>query len=206
MADSPSVISQKDVDMILIRLQELREQLKVAREAEAPLIAKLALAYQEYEMAVGRLRRETNRLEVEINMLRAQIEGVGRDQEDTDFLQTLEYRTTLGNRPEDVTVDPDAIEKDVLLEHLFRVLDDGDDDLLSALTGICNDPTIGLADALERVPWGRVWIAKGPQETLVTQYRRLAAWESALSKQLEELQWNSRSASRTSTLRSLAAT
>ncbi len=186
MTDSLSTTTQKDVDTLLAYLQELRQQIKAAQEAVAPLKSNLALAYSEYEIAVGLLRREASRLQIEINILRAQIEGSGRGQEDTFLRQAVEDNG-VRDRQDTAPVDPDALDKDVLLEHLFRVLDDEDDELLSTLQGICNDPATRLADALEVVPWGRVWTMRGPQENLAAQYRRLATWEVALAKQLEDL-------------------
>jgi DNA repair exonuclease SbcCD ATPase subunit len=184
VADFLFAITQKDVDMLLIDLQQLREKMRVARETIAPLKESMALAYREYEKAIGHVRYEAGRLQAEISLLQGKIEG--RDQRDTFIQWTAEDMIPL--KQEGNFIDPDAIEKDVLLEHLFRVLGDEDDELLSSLTGICNDPAVRLADALERVPWGVAWMARGRQETLSTQYRRLATWKEALSKQLEELQ------------------
>ena len=52
----------------------------------------------------------------------------------------------------------------MLLEHLFRVLDpmvnDEDGELLANLQGLCSDPIASLADVLEELPWGLVWITR----------------------------------------------
>ena len=184
MADFLFAITQKDVDMLLIDLQQLREQIRVAREIIAPLKESMALAYREYEKAIGHLRYEAGRFQAEINLLQGKIEG--RDKGDTFLQWTAENMITV--KQEGTFINPDAIEKDMLLEHTSRVLHGKDDELLSSLTGICNDTTVRLADALERVPWGVIWTARNPQDSLSTQYRRLTIWKEALSKQLEELQ------------------
>jgi len=177
------LVTQKDVDILLNSLQQLYEQIGVTRQTIAPLKENMAFAYREYEKAMGPLRYEAGRLQAEINVLEGKVEG--GNQPDT-------FKPGTGDdevppKQEGTFVDPDAIEKDVLLEHLFRVLGEDNDELLSSLTGICNDPTVRLADMLERVPWGTAWMGRGRQETLSNQYHRLVAWEGALSKQLEKL-------------------
>jgi len=191
------VITQSNIDALLLRLKELREQTASAREAIAPLEANLALTYDEFQAVVGRLRRQAIRLQAEIATLRAQIDGVGRDQDESSWQGAsddgLHYDYTTNDLENEgpAMVDPEAVEKDMLLEHLFRVLDpdinDEDADLLSSLQGLLRDPAISLADMLEELDWGPVWMSRGPQEDLADQYRRLMTWERAFTKQLESL-------------------
>jgi len=215
---TPAVdITQDCVNALLARMKELREQIAAAREAVAPLEANLALAYEEFQAVVGHLRRQAVRLQAEIRTLRIQIDTASRGQGDTgtsslwnehsggdtgdDWLDDSHDGNDgeTGNDTEGVrsaVVDPDAVEKDVLLEHLYRVLDpmvnDEDADLLANLQGSCNDPATGLADVLERLPWdsvswGSIWGTRGLQEDLNAQYRRLEAWERAFTSQLENV-------------------
>jgi hypothetical protein len=87
--------------------------------------------------------------------------------------------------------DPEALDKDQLLEHVVRVLDTMTDpesrDLLATLHGLCTAEGARLADALEAIPWGPVWERRNREESLEDQYQRLTTWEHALLRQREEL-------------------
>lgn len=187
MNDWPSVINQTDVDALLSRLQQVLQQINDARLAVAPLEASLAIIYNDYQTAVGRLYRETNRLQIEIEMLCARIDGIDKDTPLPSTPDINEMRSEPQGR-----ADPEAVEKDILLEHLFRVLDpmvnSEDAEFLANLQGLCNNPTTQLVDALEKIPWGIVWTTKGSQEDLVAQYRRLGVWELALERLLNHLE------------------
>lgn len=187
MNDRPSVITQTDIDVLLSRLQQVLEQINNARLALAPLEAGLAMAYNAYQAAIGRLFRETNRLQIEIDMLRARIDGIDQDTP----LPPTSGRNELRSEPQG-RADPEAVEKDILLEHVFRVLDttvnNEDAEFLASLQGLCDNPTTRLVDALERIPWGIVWTTRGPQEEVRAQYQRLGVWEQALSRQLNHLE------------------
>jgi len=187
MNAGPPITTQADVDAQLSRLRLLLSQIDNARLAVAPLETGLAIAYSGYQDMVGWLYRETNRLQIEIDMLRVRIDGLGQDAPST---QTTTDVSKVRREQQDVA-DPEAVEKDVLLEHLFRVLDpmvnDEDAELLANLQGLCNNPSTQLVDALEKIPWGIVWTTRGSQEDLVVQYRRLSVWEQALVRQLNHL-------------------
>lgn len=187
MNAGPPVITQADVDAQLSRLQLLLSQIDYARLVVVPLETGLAMAYSGYQDIVGWLYRETNRLQIEIDMLRARIDGLGQDAPSTQATANV----SKVRREQQNVVDPEAVEKDVLLEHLFRVLDpmvnDEDAELLANLQGLCNNPTTQLVDALEKIPWGIVWTTRGSQEDPVAQYRRLSVWEQALVRQLNHL-------------------
>lgn len=194
MTHSASTITQTEVDALLRQLQELRQQIAIARETIAPLEANLAEVYDEFQAVVGGLRRQSMRLQAEIATLRAQIDRFTHDQDDT--LEQDESNDKLLYVKEEETadsasVDPEAVEKDMLLEHLFRVLDpmlnDEDGELLANLQGLCSDSTANLADVLEELPWGLVWTTRSLQENLANQHRRLTIWEQALKRQMENL-------------------
>jgi|GEM_PF-2544403 predicted nucleic acid-binding Zn-ribbon protein len=194
MTNSASTIIQTEVDALLRQLQELRQQIAIARETIAPLEANLAEVYDEFQAVVGGLRRQSMRLQAEIATLRAQIDRFSHDQDDT--LEPDESNDKLLYVKEEETadsasVDPEAIEKDMLLEHLFRVLDPmvnhEDGELLANLQGLCSDPIASLADVLEELPWGLVWTTHSLQENIADQHRRLAIWEQALKRQMEKL-------------------
>jgi hypothetical protein len=178
MNDRPPVISQLDVDALLVRLQESLREIDTARLAVAPLEAGLTMAYNDYQAIVGRIYRETNRLQMEIDVIRARIDGVGQDAPSTQG--TSDESKVMGSQKD--AADPEAVEKDVLLEHLFRVLDPMVNDADAE-----NNPTMQLVDALEKIPWGIVWTTRGPQEDLMAQNRRLSVWEQALARQLNHL-------------------
>jgi len=186
-----TTITQTDVDTVLRELQHLRQQIAIARETIAPLEANLAAVYDEFQAVVGGLRRQSMRLQTEIATLRTQIDRFTHDSDDSlesdegnDYVQAEE---TIDSAP----VDPEAVDKDMLLEHLFRVLDpmvnDEDGELLANLQGLCSDPMASLADVLEELPWGFVWTRRSVEENLANQHRRLRIWEQALRRQLENL-------------------
>jgi hypothetical protein len=187
MNDRPSVVDQTDVNALLGMLQQVLQQINNARLAVAPLETGLAMAYNDYQNAVGRLYRQTNRLQIEIDMLRARINGIDQDTSLSPTPDINEVRSEPQGR-----ADPEAVEKDILLEHLVRMLDpmvnSEDAEFLANLQGLCNNPTTQLVDALEKIPWGIVWTTRGPQEDLVAQYRRLGVWEQALARQLSHLE------------------
>lgn len=194
MTNSASTIAQTDVDRLLRQLQQLRQQIAIARETIAPLETNLAAVYDEFQAVVGELRRQSMRLQAEIATLRAQIDRFSHNQDDTleqdendgKFLYVKEEETA-----DSTSVDPEAVEKDMLLEHLFRVLDpmvnDEDGELLANLQGLCSDPSTSLADVLEELPWGLVWTTRSLQENVADQYRRLTIWKEALKRQMENL-------------------
>jgi hypothetical protein len=190
----PTQISQSDVDDLLRQLQEMRSSITTARESIAPLEANLAETYNEFQAVVGVLRRQSMRLQAEITSLRIQIKRSTQDEdnapqediEDNDFTYDKEEVIT-----EASFQDPEAVDKDMLLEHIFRILDpdidDADAELVANIQGICTDPNASLADVLEKLPWGVVWTTCSLQETLKDQYYRLDIWQQALKRQLENL-------------------
>ncbi|NER31749.1 MAG: hypothetical protein F6J89_30095, partial [Symploca sp. SIO1C4] len=194
MTNSASTITQTEVDALVRHLQELRQQISTARETIAPLEANLAEVYDEFQVVVGGLRRQSMRLQAEIVTLRVQIDCFTHDQDDTleqdesnDKLLYAKEEETTDSAP----ADPEKVEKDTLLEHLFRILDpmvnDEDSELLANLQGLCDDPNTTLADVLEELPWGLVWTTRSSQENLANQHRRLTIWEQALKQQLDNL-------------------
>ncbi|MBR8835010.1 MAG: hypothetical protein DSM106950_13485 [Stigonema ocellatum SAG 48.90 = DSM 106950] len=190
---STSAITQAELDHLLTQLQQLRSSITTARETIAPLEANLAAAYNEFQAVVGALRRQSMRLQAEISSLRSQIQRFTQDEDDTqqmdvgndNFLYKEEQTT------ESTQKDPEGIDKDILLEHIFRLLDPDvnaeDAELLANLQGLCSDATASLADVLEELPWGVVWTTRNSQENLTQQYQRLKIWEGALNRQLQNL-------------------
>ncbi|MGB3640164.1 MAG: hypothetical protein WBA39_21680, partial [Rivularia sp. (in: cyanobacteria)] len=189
----PTEICQSDVDDLLGQLQGIRFSISAARESIAPLEANLAEAYNEFQAVVGGLRRQSMRLQAEITSLRIQIKRSTQDEDDSP--QDIEDDSFIYGKEEAVTEtslqDPEAVDKDMLLEHMFRVLDpdidEADGELVANIQGICIDPTASLADVLEELPWGVVWTTCSLQETLKDQYYRLSIWQQALKRQLENL-------------------
>ncbi|MBD2205553.1 hypothetical protein H6G33_24740 [Calothrix sp. FACHB-1219] len=190
---STSAITQAELDKLLTQLQQLRSSITTARETIAPLETNLAAAYNEFQAVVGTLRRQSMRLQAEISSLRSQIQRFTQDEDDTqqqdvvndNFLYKEEQTT------ESTQKDPEAIDKDMLLEHIFRLLDPDvnaeDAELLANLQGLCSDAAASLADVLEELPWGVVWTTRNSQENLTQQYQRLKVWEGALNRQLQNL-------------------
>lgn len=188
-----STVIQADIDQVLIVLKELRQQLTTVWEALEPLEVSLNQTYEEFQDAVGGPRRQSMRLQSEIANLRAQIDSFEQDQiEYTEPPVVQDNSLNDSSEPtEDTPLDPEAVEKDILLEHLFRVLDpmtnEEDSELLANFQGLCQDPNVSLADILDELPWGPVWTQRSRQEALVDQHQRLTSWKKALEQQLEIL-------------------
>lgn len=194
-APPEAAVTEADVGALLQRLKVLRQQVAEARAALAPMEANLALAAREYQDEIRPLRREAARVQAQIYDLQDRI----RRAEDV--------RTHLSsNQPvEDEAIEmrdaeaspiatpvqpagPDTVEKDKLLEHVYRVLDPminpADAELVGQLQGLCTDNLTRLADVLEQIQWGPIWEEKSSKEALASQYHRLRTWESALVEQL----------------------
>ncbi|MEM7578327.1 MAG: hypothetical protein AAF316_00495 [Cyanobacteria bacterium P01_A01_bin.80] len=191
---STSETTQGDIDNLLAQMQKLRQGITTARESIAPLEANLAETYNEFQAVVGGLRRQSMRLQAEITSLRIQIKRSTQDEDDAPQ-EDIEDNDLIYDKEEAITEtsfqDPEAVDKDMLLEHIFRVLDpdidDSDAELVANIQGICTDPSASLADVLEELPWGVVWTTCSLQETLKDQYYRLSIWQQALKRQLENL-------------------
>ena len=190
-------ITQQQVNVLLEQLKMLRLQVAEARAALIPIEENLETASREYQDKVNPLRREISRLQWQIDELRERLEGGDSkriaDEEEQDVTHGDDEKggdEQIGS----VTItaaDSEAVEKDKLLEHVFRVLDPmmnpEDAGLIGQLQELCARPVTTLADMLERLDWGPVWEQKDRLETLLEQYRRLTTWEQALSKQLAML-------------------
>lgn len=145
-------VTQCRIEDILASLHALCARIGEARAALAPLETALTVAWHEFDERVGRLRRERLRIEYEIEVLR-------RPAEFKAAITIEEVKDRMNDGTVMPSADPDALEKDVLLEHLVRVLDPDTDQhasmLLATVQGLCNDPAATLADLLEELPWGR---------------------------------------------------
>lgn len=182
-------ITQPTIDTLLGQLQDLREQIKTARAEIAPLETNLKQSYDEFQVMVGAARRQSMRLQSEMANLRARIQSLQNDADDPieiDSRQETDADDKIS--PLQAEKDPEAIEKDMLFEHLIRVLDPMDDaDLFADLQTLCQDPTVSLAEVLEKAPWDLVWQVRATHEDLTDQYRRLQRWQTSLTRQLETL-------------------
>jgi predicted nucleic acid-binding Zn-ribbon protein len=186
-AQTQTVI-QQDIDTLLKQLKDLREQITRVRAEIAPLEANLKQSYDDFQVVVGAVRRQSMRLQSEIANLRARINSLRDDTDDEIELESRNEDIADRNSTVQAEKDPEAVEKDMLFEHLLRILDPMDDaDLFANLQTLCQDPTVSLAEVLEQSPWALVWQVRAIQETLVDQYHRLHGWETSLTRQLETL-------------------
>ena len=184
-------ITQADIDAILERIQHQRQQIATMRESLTPLESNLTETYEDFQAAVGNIRRQSMRLQSEIANLRAQIDSFNQDQIDDDEIDQSSFMDDFGVALENTSTDPEAVEKDLLLAHLCMVLDhmtnDDDAELFGNLQGLCQDPDVGLIDVLDEIPWGPIWTKRNRQEALADQHQRLTSWEKALKQQLDSL-------------------
>jgi chromosome segregation ATPase len=190
MTNPTPTINQQDIDISLAQLKELRKQITLRRAEIAPLETQLKQSHDEFQAVVGATRRQSMRLQAEISNLRAQISSLQSDGDDSGdlsppvegILPTKDFFVHPGKDSED-------IEKDKFYQHLMGgILDPIDDeDLFADLQNLCQDPTVSLAEILERSPWGIIWQARTAKETMTDQHDRLQQWEKALKQQLKEL-------------------
>ena len=190
MTGTPPISSttQLNVNILLDRLRALRQQIEAARATIAPLEANLALAQKEFRAEIGYLLDEINRLNMEIIQMRSKIKGAEQaysEKQQPVPATDIQIKNKKREEPKKRTTEEEA--KYELVEHLVMILDDKDDELLALIDGLCSDPSIRLAYALEQLPWGIIWIKREPLEELTDQYQRLKTWEHALVLQLEEL-------------------
>jgi hypothetical protein len=181
-------VTQADIDQLVQRLRALVDRLAAARAAAAPLESALAAVQHEFEAAVGALRRRELALCAELRSLA--VGPVGPAPSDGDPDTDVDHDPV---GPEErgapgAAADADAIDKDVLLEHVVRVLDTMDDadaqELVVTLQQALDDPTATLGQALEQLPPGPVWERRGAHETLADQRARLLRWEAALEQRI----------------------
>lgn len=179
-------VTQSMTDALLVHLKNLREQIAAAHESVRPLEENLSLAWQEFEKAVGYLRRQAVTLQAEIDTYNIRLEDIRYTHYKAVETQTREPV----DLPKPVE-NPDTVDKDKLLEHIFRILDPednpDDEELIATIQGLCDDPSVPMAVILEQVPWGPVWVLRSPTEDLTAQHSRLSIWEKSLANQLERL-------------------
>lgn len=193
MTENTPAVTQDDINALLARLEALYTEIATARATIAPREEQLTHVANEYRKAVGRLQHEAAQLQAELMLLQrrpaAYDEPVITRPNSENRVQQIES-TQATEAPS--YVDPDSTEKDMLLQHMVRVLDhmsnEDDADLLARLQGLCTAPMTRLVDVLERIPWGTIWVTRGAQETLHSQQRRLITWERSLTQQLKSLQ------------------
>lgn len=197
VVNTATEITQAHIDALLLHLKTLREQIAQARALVAPLNEKLTLVYNDYQAAVGRLRNEAHRLKAELYALEDQIARAGIEEE---VFPTASNVHGLSEPPpidehrniSSTVIDPEEFDKELLLIHLTRVLDDHmlnkeDGELLSQVNGMFQNPATRLGDVLEHVPWGVFWTQRNVEEDLKAQHQRLATWEHSLEAQLQSL-------------------
>jgi DNA anti-recombination protein RmuC len=194
-------VDQADIDAVLARLSDLKAQVKATREMLKPLEEGLEQAKREYQDRVGPLLRQINKLRAEVAELDDQIR-VLEDAEETPeptgpgpdngmnhgFGDTTAQAASAAPKDGSSPID---LEKDQLLELARRLLDPdanpSDASLIGEIDGMVSNPAVTLADILERLPWGVVWVQAAVTEDLAVQFRRLSGWERALANQLASL-------------------
>ncbi len=174
--------TQDEVDILLKRLQGLRREVAEARSDSVPLEDELKIAHNEYLRRVGPLLREILKLRGELQRLN----------QSADFEEVIVDNSGVDREPAtEILKAPDAVEKDKLMEHAYRVLDSMvsavDEELIGRLQGMVSNNSMNLGEVLERMEWGRwqvVWRSRAYQESVDDQYSRLDGWVLALKNQL----------------------
>jgi hypothetical protein len=199
MTDSTpvDVTAQTALEAILARLQNVREQLNEERTRIASLEADLAIAYREYQEKLSPLWSQVEDLEIDISSLRRQLDPGNYDYENSASREAHDYpfQDSSSSREyedkEEALVDADKDRKKQFLRHLVLVLNiernTEHSELVATLTGLCDDPSVTLADALQGLPWGLAWTAPHRRESVAEQCYRLTSWEHVLTRQLETL-------------------
>ncbi len=139
---SPSKVTQDVINALLSPLKEMREQIAQVRQAISPLENNLKTAYEEFQAVVGGARRQFMRFQAEIANLQAQLKSLEGVIVEEYLDPERDNRTSHQNDLENTQAvkDPEEIEKDLLYEHLMKVLDPIDDaDLFIDLQRLCQD-------------------------------------------------------------------
>lgn len=195
-------ITQAHIEALLLRLKTLREQIAQARTRLAPLEEQLTQVYHDYQAAVRRLRNEANQLQADLNALEDQIAraelGVEQEVFTTSSFVREPPEPPVGEERRSTAptmIDPEEFDKEMLLIHLVRVLDDHmlnkeDGELLSQVNEMFQNPAMRLGDVLEHLlehlPL-QVLTQRTVDEDLKVQYQHLTTWEHSLSQQLQSL-------------------
>jgi hypothetical protein len=188
-SDQATAVAQDEIDRLVARLHALVDAIAAARAALAPLEAGLAEAWKEYDDRIRALRLEAAALEHDL----ASSDDADRSGPDapTGGDGVGDGAHGPARTPGLAALDADRVEKDILLEHLVRVLDPMLDaqasDLIASVQGRVEDGSYRLADLLESVPWGRAWTESPRSEDPAARLRRLTAWVAALERQLDAL-------------------
>lgn len=188
IAVPPNPVTEADVEALLMRIKETRQQIAAAREALVPLEANLRKVADAYKKAIGPLHRRVMYLEAEISSLQAEIDHPLPEPEE-EIGSSQAQKSAEGS--DEMVRGPQVVQKGVLLEHAVRVLDydinQDEGELLADIQRLCDSTRISFADILERIPWSKVWTARHSREKLADQYRRLTSWHQVLVRQLERL-------------------
>jgi hypothetical protein len=183
--------AEAQVAALLDELKRLTGEIRRAREELAPLEAGLETAAREYRDAVAPLEREARRLRAELDALVAPVApdpvpvaAAGGSDRGGGVSGPVEIAAPAP------PPDPEAVDKNVLLEHLYRVLDGMDPEggaVVAEVQGLVQDPQATLVDALEQVPWGPGWTDRSAVESAGDQVTRLRTWSVALARRRDDV-------------------
>lgn len=180
-----------EVAALLGELRQIADEIRRTRDELAPLEAGLSAAAREYRNTVAPLEREARRLRAELEAITAPpapdpvpVPAGGGD-DGRGAAADRDQAAAPASPP-----DPEAVEKSMLLEHLYRVLDGMEakgGDVVAEVQGLVQDPQATLADALEQVPWGPAWTDRSAVESVSEQVARLRTWRDALVRKRDDL-------------------
>ena len=206
---NPQNPTREQIDTLQDDLVGLHGKVLVIRKRMEPLEEEMEHAYQEWIAAVHPLVVRANQLAGELARRRApqrtekpsgsdDPEGDSKEGTPTPDRPTP-TASRLGTTPKPAGTDPgprqsmEAVHKEQLLEFIFWVIDDQEDEadqmLFIHLEEMNDDGAVRLADMLEQIPEEKYRELMGDDEDdLPSWYGRLQVWRQALDRRLKELE------------------
>ena len=190
------LISQAQIDELLLILKTLLDQIMPIRERLAQIEKELAQVQQEYDKIIGPHNSEADRLEALKHSLRARL---ARRKVQTVVMPAISPVPQATQPPAVVDLelspdepppppppeDPWMARKRALADHIYYFLDPSQQIIMQTINAfLMDDDQRGLGEMLEVLVWGVIWSERADWESLQEQYERLEEWQQALDGRL----------------------
>ena len=188
-------VTQTHIEQLLQALKSILDQIAPLRQQAADLETELAQVQLDYDQELGDLNAEAARLEALKILLRAHL----AQREVAPIVQAplpvpdptpppvvADSPVVLGDTPlSPPPEDPRAARKRALADHIEYFLADSDREIVMQLiNAVLIDDRRDIADMLESLAWGPIWMARADWETLEDHHSRLEGWRQALADRL----------------------
>lgn len=184
--------SQIQLDDLLQELNNLHDEILYFRQQALDLDAGLASVWRDYIQHLGEVNAEAERLKSLQSVLKSQLSSrpiIALPTADVPLPAADPPMAEFDNRlldnleliPPALQADPRDAQKRALADHIEYFISDSDrEPVMQVINAILSDDTRDLADMLEAMAWGPIWMARADWETLEDQYARLVEWQHSL--------------------------